>query len=159
MTPTGTITYSDPSGTVCAGATLTQVSPGVATASCTFSSTDYTVSPTDAITATYSGDTNYTASHGSTNAPVFVKATPVVTIASSSVTHPTIGIASQVNTAVTYTATFADPSGGLVTPTGTVTFMDGATVICTAPLTQSTAGTATAVCTTPRPRWAPTSSP
>ena len=147
LTPTGTITYSDPSGTVCAGATLTQVSPGVATASCTFSSTDDTVSPTDAITATYSGDTNYTASHGSTNAPVFVKATPVVTIASSSVTHPTIGIASQVNTAVTYTATFADPSGGLVTPTGTVTFMDGATVICTAPLTQSTAGTATAVCT------------
>ena len=146
LTPTGTVTFSDPSGQLCAGATLTPSTPGVATASCTFSSPDFTVGPTDTVTATYGGDANYTTSHGSTGVPAFVQATPNVTVVSATADHPTIGNASTVGLPVTYTATFADPSGGLVTPTGTVTFKDGGTTICTTALSPSSAGTATATC-------------
>ena len=96
------------------------------------------------------GDTQYTASSGSTTAPAFVQTAPIVTISSSTALHPTHGNASVAGAAVTYTVTFTDPSGGLVTPTGTATFTDafpGSTnPICTVTLIQSVPGVATASC-------------
>ena len=149
LTPTGSVTFSDGSGTLCT-VPVSALSAGVATAGCTFSSSRFTVTPTDTVTATYNGDTQYQGSSGSVAAPPFVAATPNVTIASSTADHPTQGNASVAGASVTYTATFTDPNGGLVTPSGTVTFSDAfagsVNPVCTATLTTSIPGTATATC-------------
>ena len=96
LTPTGTVTFSDSSGSLCT-VPVTPSSPGVATASCVFSSANFTVTPTDLITATYNADSQYTGSAGSTDAPAFAPAPTNATIASSTSAHPTHGNASVVD--------------------------------------------------------------
>ena len=154
LTPTGSVTFSDPSGNLCTVA-VSALSAGVGSATCTFSSSRFTVSPTDTITATYSGDNQYTGSSGTAAAPAFVQATATVSITSSTAAHPTHGNASVVNASVTYTATVANPytspTQGLVAPTGTATFFDTylgvTTQICSVPVTPgASGGMSTATC-------------
>ena len=98
---------------------------GAPPASCTPnpSSPYFTVSPAGTIVATYNADANFSASVGSTPTPAFSQATPVAAISTSRQS-------SAAGATVTYTATFADPNGGLVAPTGPVTFTDGVTTVC-----------------------------
>ena len=147
LTPTGTVTFVNHSGsnsyTLCT-ATLSG-SGGTATASCTPnpSSPYFTVSPAGTIVATYNADANFSASVGSTPTPAFSQATPVAAISTSRQS-------SAAGAAVTYTATFADPNGGLVAPTGPVTFTDGVTTVCSLSSPSSTTGgVSTYACTEP----------
>ena len=154
LTPTGTVTFSDASGTLCT-VPVSASSPGVGSSSCTFSSSRFTVGSSDTVTATYHGDTQYLTSVGTTVAPNFVQATPDVVITSSTAAHPTHGNASVQNAAVTYTATitnpYTSPTQGLVGPGGTATFSDTylgvTTPICTVPVTPGAhEGISTATC-------------
>ncbi len=63
MQPTGTVTWSANTG--CSPSTLSGAYPGVAT--CTTSSASHLPVGTDAVSASYSGDSNHTASSGSVN--------------------------------------------------------------------------------------------
>ena len=92
---------------------------------------------THTISASYSGDSNYSSSTGSlTGSQVVNAATTSLALASSPTT-------STVNQAVTFTATLTYPSGGTAL-TGSVAFTDNGTAIagCTA-VAPSTAGIAT----------------
>ncbi len=107
-TPTGTVTFDFGDGTP----TVTQpVSASQATAAHTY--TDTTGSPYT-ITATYNGDTNFTASTGTDLQSVGQSSTAT---AVSSAPAP-----SAVGEPVTVTATVTAVSPGAGTPTGTVTF-------------------------------------
>jgi hypothetical protein len=95
----------------------------------------------NALTAVYAGDTNFTTSTGALNLAVG-SGTPTVTVISS---LPS----SNYGQSVTFTANVAEAGAG-ATPTGTVQFLDGATVIGTQtlasgqasfPITMLTAGT------------------
>ncbi|WP_432047399.1 Ig-like domain repeat protein [Streptomyces asiaticus] len=130
-TPTGTVTFDFGDGTP----TVTQpVSAGQATATHTY--TDTTGSPYT-ITATYNGDTDFTASTGTDLQSVGQSSTAT---AVSSAPDP-----SAVGEPVTVTATVTAVSPGAGTPTGTVTldFGDGTPTV-TQPVS---AGQATATLT------------
>ncbi len=75
-----------------------------------------------AITAAYSGDTNYKASSGA--------GTETVTPAATSTTVVSNHNPSVSGQPVTYTATVAVTAPGVGAPTGSVTFKDGTTTIC-----------------------------
>ena len=117
--PTGTVTYYDgaaalPSCTF----TGTAGSPftGGAVPACT--ATLYTTG-THAITASYSGDSNFTKSTGNLTPP------QVVTPAATGVTVQEAVNSEPLNTPVTYSATVTPnpaPTAGSLSPTGTVTF-------------------------------------
>ncbi|MEU0842691.1 Ig-like domain repeat protein [Streptomyces sp. NPDC005962] len=109
--PTGTVTFTFGDGTPSATAPL---SGGVATIGHAYAATSGTPYP---ITATYNGDTNYTASSG-TDTQTVGKAATTTTVMSS----PDPSAAGQ---AVTFTATVAATAPGAGTPTGTVTFTFG----------------------------------
>ena len=123
--------------TMCASASVSTAA-GMTTAACSYAlpaDGSYTV------TATYSGDTNFTAG---TPATVIqsVGLTPTTTTLTATNSGPTV------NQSVTFTATVAYPSGS-TSPTGTVTFSyaNGTLNLC-APVTVSTmSGTTTAKCT------------
>jgi large repetitive protein len=104
-TPTGTVTVDDGNGNACSAA--------VAAGSCSLVSTS---AGTKTITATYSGDTNFTGSAGTKSHVVNNPAT--MTTVSSSLNPSAFG------QAVMFTATVASTGG---TPTGNVTFYDSAT--------------------------------
>ncbi len=89
-------------------------------ATCTTSSL---IAPADAITATYSGDSNFTVPNAVTIAQTVNKITAQTTLTSSS--NP-----SSVNQAVTFRATVAGSSGSGVRPGGSVTFTEGSTHLC-----------------------------
>ncbi|MBM4791730.1 Ig-like domain repeat protein [Streptomyces sioyaensis] len=125
-TPTGTVTFDFGDGTPTATAPL---SGGVATVTHTSaSSSPYT------LTATYSGDANYTASSGTDTQTVNKAATTTAVVSSP---DPTV-----VGQPTTITATVASVAPGAGTPTGTVTFSFGdGTPTTTATLSGGTATT------------------
>ena len=120
-TPTGTVTFTYGSTTLCNAVTL---SGGAAT--CAYS---YLPLGSDIITAAYSGDSQFAPSSGAINQTVN-KAATATTVTSSP--NP-----STFNQQVTFTATVTGQFGG--TPSGTVTFSDGTTTLGTSPLSGGTA--------------------
>ena len=115
---TGAVTFMDGATVLGTGA----VSGGVAI----FSTAGLSVGA-HAITATYGGDGNYTAS----SSPAF---TQNVQQAASTTTLASSANPSTVGQSVTLTATIAVGAPGAATPTGTVTFTDGATTLGTVTL-------------------------
>ncbi len=110
-TPTGTVNFTYGSTTLCKAVTL---SGGVATCA-------YAALPvgTDTVTATYSGDSNFTGSSVSLNQTVNQAST---TLALTSSVNP-----SGFGQSVTFTATIMPQYGGQAS--GTITFKDGATTL------------------------------
>jgi large repetitive protein len=130
-TPTGTVTFSGASGTLCSGpVTLSSTSP--ATASCTVT---YPGPGSDSVSAAYSGDPNFVGGSSSSTSITIgqdVTTTTVTAIPSTSV----------VGQPVTLTGVVAVSAPGAGTPTGAVTFTDGAGS-CTGPLSGTSPYTAT----------------
>jgi hypothetical protein len=135
VTPSGTVTFkiNGKSSSDCPTVTLTPASAGAAT--CTTSSL---VVPADIITATYSGDSNFTG-------PVTSTATETVTQVAATTTLASSPVSPVVNQPVTLTATIKTPTGSSteVEPTGSVTFTQGGTTLCSAAVISSTNQTAT----------------
>jgi hypothetical protein len=118
-TPTGSVTFSTSSTSLCTAT----VSNTTGIASCPSSAAP---PGTDTISATYSGDSVFAGSSGTT--PLVVnKAASQTSIGAnfSSVAH---------GASVTYSATVTTSAPGVPTPTGSVTFSTGSTPLCTAPL-------------------------
>jgi Big-like domain-containing protein len=135
VTPGGTVQFADNGTNVGAPVTLTN---GVATVSITFST-----AVTHTISATYSGDANFSGSNGSFSETVNAGTATTTTVASSANPSATLTASPNPSTpgqSVTFTATVSVTSG-TGTPTGTVTFKDGGTTIGTGNLTPG--GTAT----------------
>jgi Bacterial Ig-like domain (group 3)/MBG domain (YGX type)/Galactose oxidase, central domain/Kelch motif len=125
--PTGTVTVSDGTATC---------SASISAAKCNLTSTS---SGIKTITASYSGDTNFS---GSTSAGIshqVGKGSSSTTLASSATSAVTYG------SSVTFTATV---TGGGVFPGGTATFMDGTTTLATVALVTSGSSSRTATFTT-----------
>ena len=110
-TPTGTVTFSDGSTTLGQGT----VSAGTAT----YSSSSMAIG-SHSITATYSGDSNFTGGTSTALSQVVQQAT-TTTALSASANPSTFGAS------VTFTATVTAQASG--SPTGTVTFSDGSTTL------------------------------
>jgi hypothetical protein len=127
-TPTGNVTVSDGVNTCTAP---------VAVGTCTLPST---VAGSRTLTATYTGDGNYTGSSGTTTHTVN-KADTTTTV--SGPTHPTV-----VGQSYTVNFTVASLVAGVGTPTGNVTVSDGVNT-CTATVA---AGTCSLTATTLGPR-------
>jgi hypothetical protein len=108
---TGTVTFTSGSTTLCNAVTLVG---GVAT--CTYSALQV---GSDTVTATYSGDANFTPSSGGVNQTVN-QASTTLTLTSS--VNP-----SGLSSPVTFTATIMPQYGGQAA--GTVAFKDGATTL------------------------------
>jgi virginiamycin B lyase len=115
QTPTGTVTFSVGSTGLC-----------IATLSAGDGSCSATNAPvgTDTVTATYSGDSTFPSSSGTTSLTVLA---PTTTAPSVSPTSTNVG------SSVSYSATVA-PASISGTPTGTVRFGVGSTDLCTATL-------------------------
>jgi hypothetical protein len=129
-TPTGTVSFSDASGTLCS-ATLNASSPDVA--SCTYAPSATTSG--DTITANYGGDTSDATSSATTTVSVGMAST---TTAVSATASPVVG------QAVIYTATVSAVAPGSGNPTGLVTFTQGTTTLCSSvPLSATSPDTAT----------------
>jgi uncharacterized delta-60 repeat protein len=125
-TPTGTVTFTV-GATTLGTATL---SGGKATLSTTLLPVG-----TDTVTATYSGDSNFSSSSGTTTVGVSQDGT-TTTLTSSA--NPSV-----YSQKVTFTARVTANAPGSGTPTGTVTFMDGSTTLGTVALSNNTATFAT----------------
>jgi hypothetical protein len=121
-TPTGTVTFTYGSTTLCTAVTLSN-----GTASCAYSALPV---GTDSVTAAYSGDVNFSGSSASLNQVVNLPSTGI-TLTSS--LNPSVQ-----GKLVTLTATVSSQSGA-ATPTGTVTFQNGSTVLATKTLSRGTA--------------------
>jgi uncharacterized protein YhjY with autotransporter beta-barrel domain len=112
--PTGTVTFLDGGSPIGTGT----VSGGAAT----FTTNSLAVG-SHAITASYGGDTNNNGANASGITQNVNKATPSISVSSSSIT-------STVGQSVTFTATVGSGSN----PTGNVTFLDGGAPIGTGPV-------------------------
>ncbi|MFE9141977.1 Ig-like domain repeat protein [Streptomyces tubercidicus] len=124
--PTGTVTFTFGDGT---GSTTTTLTDGIATVTHTYATRSG--SPFH-LTATYNGDSGFTASSGSDSQTVGRAATTTELVSS-----PDPSVAGQ---AVTLTATVSAVAPGAGTPTGTVTFSFGdGTSAATKPLSNGTA--------------------
>lgn len=123
--PTGTVAFTGNSGPLCTDAPVTS-----GTATCTHA---YASTGSDAVSAAYSGDTNFGSSSSSTSVTIGQDATTTTVSASPS---PAV-----VGQPVTLTATVAIVSPGAGTPTGTVAFTDGAGT-CSGSLSRSAPYTA-----------------
>ncbi|WP_395368525.1 Ig-like domain repeat protein [Streptomyces tubercidicus] len=124
--PTGTVTFTFGDGT---GSTTTTLTGGTATVTHTYATRSG--SPFH-LTATYNGDSGFTASSGSDSQTVGRAATTTELVSS-----PDPSVAGQ---AVTLTATVSAVAPGAGTPTGTVTFSFGdGTSAATTPLSNGTA--------------------
>ncbi len=132
-TATGTVTFSDAGGTLCS-APLSDASPD--SASC---NTTYTGTQTDAVTASYNGDSNYAISQGTTDVTVGPDATSTTV---TSTPNPSV-----VGQPVTFTGAVAVTAPGVGAPTGTVTFSGNAGALCTANLNASAPGQASCITT------------
>ncbi|MDR3752348.1 MAG: FG-GAP-like repeat-containing protein [Terracidiphilus sp.] len=140
---TGQVSFADNGVAIsgCTGVGVTATSSTNYTATCPDSSLTASASP-HTITASYGGDSNFTVGAGTPLTQVVNKAPTGVTVTSGS--NP-----SQVNVAVTFTATVAPNPSGTIAPSGTVAFTDsvgGAISGCSA--VGFNAGTTTATCTT-----------
>jgi hypothetical protein len=129
VAPSGTVTFTinGSSNADCPAKTVTSQS-----ATCTTASL---LVPADTITATYSGDTNFTVA-----APATMTETVTKTAAQTALTSSLPS--ASVNQQVTFTATVTAPSG-TVRPTGSVTFTQGATTLCSAVTINGATGIAT----------------
>ena len=136
VAPTGTVTFQD--GTTSIG-TASLSSSGQATYSAPSSVIDSVATHT--ITASYSGDTNFSGSSDSVTQTVNKDNT--TTTITASYPNP-----SNTTQNVTFTATVTVTSPVLNVPTGTVTFSDGSTSIGTAGFSGNTTTSATATFTT-----------
>ena len=135
---TGTVTFTNGAATVCSDVPLPTTAPFVVHCSQTF-----VASGNEGVTATYSGDTNYTGSSDEAT----VKVVPVETRTSVSASPSAVVVGQP----VTYTATVDLNAPGDVTPpapTGTVSFTDGSVTVCSdVTLSPSGSATYTASCT------------
>jgi hypothetical protein len=136
-TPTGTVSFYD-GGQPIAGCTgLAVQTTSTTTATCTAL---ITTALAHALTATYSGDSNFSPSTGATS----ITATAAATTTTLTVTPSPAPVGSS----ATLTATVNTPVG---VPTGSVAFYHGSTPIAgcaTQPLAQTGATSATATCVT-----------
>jgi uncharacterized repeat protein (TIGR03803 family) len=123
---TGTVTFTYGSTTLCNAVPLSR-----GTATCTYSALP---AGSDVVTATYSGDANFSSNSGSVS-QIVGNWTTATTLTSSP--NP-----SSLNQQVTFTATVTSIYGG--TPTGSVTFSNGSTTLGTAALSAGTATLSTA---------------
>ena len=128
-TPTGVVTFLDGSGTL-GTATLA----GTGTATFTLSSLSV---GTYAITASYGGDSNFSARTSAALNQVVKLAQTTTSVVSGA--NPSI-----FGQSVTFTATIGVVAPGSGTPTGIVTFLDGTTTLGTATLSGGTATLTTA---------------
>ena len=117
--PTGSVTFTQGSTTLCTSVALSSADP--ATASCPYTFTKAIAFPGAAITATFSGDSNFLAgTPGST--------TQIVGSAASKTTLVSASNPSTVNQQVTFTANVTAASSGSAIPSsGTVVFTNAAT--------------------------------
>jgi hypothetical protein len=134
-TPTGTVTFFDGSTALGTG-TLNNSSVA------NFSTTSLAAG-THTITASYSGDSNFSASTSSI-VTVTVAAPPA--LAASTTTLSASASTATTGQSITLTATVKPPSGDATIPTGTVTFLNGATSLGNGALNSS--GVATLATTT-----------
>ncbi len=123
--PTGTVTFSDGSTQIGSPVTL---SNGVA--SLTTSSLPVAMAN---LSATYSGDDNFSSSSPASATALDVMGAPT----STSLTKPTGGTSGPYGDNVNLSATVSVTSPGAGTPTGTVTFYNGTTAIGTGTLNSS----------------------
>jgi hypothetical protein len=126
--PNGSVAWTL-NGSPVTGCTAVPIT-GTQTAVCTMSNL---VVPADTITATYSGDTNFTVSAPANFTESVTQTSQTVTLQSSQ--NPT-----TVNHSVTLSAVVPAPAGqtGKPFPTGSVTFVTGATTLCGGPQVLST---------------------
>ena len=127
FTPSGTVIFSDQSGTLGTG---TLNGSGVATFSTsTLSTSKHTV------TASYSGDSNFGGSNDSASSTPLVQTVNQASTTTTLASAPNPSASGQM---VTFTATVAPVSPGAGTPTGTVNFTEGTlTLASTVPLNGS----------------------
>ncbi len=132
--PTGTVTFSDGSNPITCGAGSVTFSG--TTATCVTSALG---AGTHAVTATYTGDANFS---GSTAAPFIqiVGPAPTTTTVVPSVNPSVYG------QTVTFTATVAPVAPGAGAPTGVVQFSDGTSGLCTNVVLTPGTGSSTATC-------------
>jgi hypothetical protein len=119
--PTGKVTFTNGTTTVCSAVVLSTSTPY--TASC---SDSYQAPGNETMTATYNGDTATLTSSGQAAVPVAQAASSTSVSASTSV--PVVG--QPVTYTATVTVTAPDTNGPA--PTGTVTFASGTTTVCAA---------------------------
>ena len=119
-TPSGTVTFSDGSGTLCT-ATLNQQDPNAASCPYTFE----IPASKDNVVATYSGDSDNAGSE-STALTVVVDPASTTTTVTPSPSSPVTG------QQVTFMATVATVAPGAGTPSGDVTFSDSSGTLCSA---------------------------
>ena len=123
--PTGSVTFTlTTGGTVLCNAVSISNTTGIATCTSAFSAP---ASPGSTVTATYSGDSNFSSQTAVTSSP------EVVSAASTTITVTGAPSPSAVNQQVTFTATLTPAFTGTVLPTGTVVFTDTttSTTLCT----------------------------
>ncbi len=136
-TPTGTVSFTDSDGDTLGTENLVPGATGTATA--TVSTSTLPLGSDLIITASYSGDTSYAPSSGTTTETVLLGTTTTLGASPSS---PVYG------QSVTVTATVSDPTDA-GTPTGTVTFTNSdGTNLGTGTLVPGATGTATATINT-----------
>jgi hypothetical protein len=145
ISPSATLS-TPPSGTVTimldgvseGTATVTSGSPATATLSFTVPTTG-----THTLTATYSGDTNYSSSTTTSSVTINVsKSTPTVVVTPATLS-PGVGSTLQL------TASISPPSSGGTAPSGTVNFTLDGTPVGTALVTSGSPSTATLTINTP----------
>ena len=107
--PTGSVEFSDSSGTLCPSVQFSDTSPDTATCDVT-----YNAATTDLVTASYGGAPDFSGSMGSGNVSVSAGASQVALQASD---NPAV-----TGETPTFTATVGPMAPAVGTPTGTVTF-------------------------------------
>ncbi len=129
--PTGNVTFTQGSTTLCSTVTI-NANTGVA--NCSYVFTSAIASPGSTITATYSGDSNFSAGTPATVSEIVVASGTMTSLVSTP--NP-----SSVGGAVTFTATVTPTyTAGTAKPTGTVVFSDTTTTttLCTETLSSGT---------------------
>ncbi len=137
-TPTGTVTVSDGTGDSCTGS----LSGGAG--SCSVPILTPSSPGPKALTASYSGDSNFNTSTSPAVSQTVIKANTTTSITNPTIPALVVGQSMIVGIKVT------PPTGDILTPTGTVTVSDGAGDSCVATLSGSPAtGSCTLTPTTP----------
>ena len=125
-TPTGSVTFFNGS------TVLGTVALNTSTWTATYTTSTLPVG-TDSITATYSGDTNFTSTNDNVSEVIDAVGTTASTTSLTASPNP-----ATVGASVTFTATVA-PATGSGTPSGSVTFLNGTTTLGTETLSSGVA--------------------